>query len=555
MSTYIEDKFECIAKMQGEGDYYNRWNAIRSIWAPRLDKGPISQKEDYTPHNHSDHNVGIYKILSDVLIPNQAYGHEINVENLFILNVAVLLHDLMMTYVPSARSEHARAARDYILTKFREEDFNIKAAEREAIADVILGHTDIKDSSGNIAIEVFDLLPQNFEDCPTGILGKINTPLLSALLRLADELDIHTGRIDSFHHQRREIKSTSKPHWRKCEILKYPEKKSGDVTVIQLIPNSSTILMDGNLDNDVPLLIEVRNKILKELKNLNAKVFNKGYLSTWRYLNIEIKAEGEILQKIKHIDAKGVNPFSADSEKIIDIEAAEPTESIQIDTERAKTETTFSLAPEEIQDKISQWVSAKGLLKSGHFKVDDDFRVRDWIDSQGLLDDGKCLDYICNAFSDRLNLDNSKYFFIGVDHYGLLISSILGLKLNSPFSYIISKRLSSVHIDKEKEIVIPEDHKIILITDVIITFSTIISCIEYIKMTNNINNERIENILTIFFRPQTDHGEDNGASLLSNWANKLYALNKSFPVERCNKNTCLFLQKGIDLYSNIPKDI
>jgi len=555
MSSYIEDNFKCIAKMRGEGDYFERWNAIRSIWAPRLDKGPVSQKEDYTPHNHTDHNVGIYKILSEVLIPDQAYDLELNVENLFVLNVAVLLHDLMMTYVPSARSEHGQTAKAYILTEFRKENFNIKAFELEAIADVILGHTDIKGDSGNIAIEAMDLLPQNLEDCPTGVLGKINTPVLAALLRLADELDIHTGRIESFHHERREIKPTSKPHWRKCEILKYPEKKRHDVTVIQLVANSSVIMADSNLDNDVPLLIEVRNKIFKELTALNAKVFNKGLLSNWRYLNIEINANSEILQKIKHIDIKGVNPFSGETEKIIDIEVAKPAEPLQKEPKEDIPDIAFSVAPEETQNRISRWVSEKGLLVSGHFKVDEDFRARDWLDSQALLEDGKCLDYICNAFLERLDLENTKYFLIGVDHYGLLVASVLGLKTNSPFSYLISKRLAGVHIEKEKEIIIPKDFKIILITDVVITLRTIISRVDYLVDSNHISKQRIDGIFTIFYRPLNEPTDDENKEFLIEWTKKLYTLNYAYPVERCNKTTCIFLKEGMDLYSNVPRDI
>jgi len=555
-TVYVEDAFDCIQKMEGVGDYYLRWTAIRQIWAPRLDKGTVSQKEDFTPHNHTNHNVGIYKILSEVLIPKSAYGSELNAESLFVLNVAVLLHDIMMTYKPSVRAQHSKEARDFILETFRDENFNVSSPETEAIAFVILGHSDIKDKINKTTISTIDMLPKEEGDFINGLLGKINVLLLSALLRLADELDIHAGRTHVFNSARREIKESSIPHWRKCEILNYPQKNPACVTAIQLVPFESRIMAEGNTDNDVRGLLEVRGKISKELVQLNDKVFTKGYLTGWNCHSVEIKATDELLEAIKRVDAKVLNPFSTEVETPVG-EAFTTISDPQVDAIKENIEPNggewqVQIAEKGIEDQISNWVLQKDLLRSGHFKIGNEFRVRDWIDTQGLLEDGKSLDYITDVFASKMLELSSKKFIVGIDHYGLLIASVLGVKTNSPFSYVISERLATSHIDKEKEIIIPPGHDIVIVTDAIITFNTVLSARKYLIDNYNISDESIIGIYSIFQRGTflTCEGPHCDATI-----KKVFVLNNAFPVEICNKTECVFVTNNKYLYCNIPQDI
>lgn len=554
--VYIEDAFDCIRMMEGIGDYSQRWKAIRQIWAPRLDKGPVSQKEDFTPHNHTNHNVGIYKILSEVLIPKSAYGRELTAESLFVLNVAVLLHDIMMTYTPSVRAEHSKEAHDFILRSFRHEDYNITSQEMEAIALVILGHSDIKDEVNNVSIDTIEMLPKDDADFITGLQGKINVRLLSALLRLADELDIHAGRIHGYSSSKREIKDSSQPHWRRCEILSYPQKNPSDVTAIQLVPLESRIYAEGNIDNDVKELLEVRNKISKELAQLHDKVFKRGYLAGWNYHYVEIKASGELLEAIKKVDAKVLNPFSAENETPVDdaflaIGGTQESAVEEIVEERSG-EWRTQIAEKNIEDQISNWVLQKDLLRSGHFKVGNEFRVRDWIDTQGLLEDGKSLDYITDVFASKMLELHSKKFIVGIDHYGLLIASVLGVKTNSPFSYVVSERLAASHIIKEKEIIVPPGHDIVIVTDAIITFNTVLSARKFLIDNYGIGDESIVGIYSIFQRGALLSCE---GSHCDSTIKKVFVLNNAFPVEICTKTECVFITNNKDLYCNIPQDI
>lgn len=552
-----EDDFDCIQRMDGTGDYLSRWKSIRQIWAPRLDKGPVSQKEDFTPHNYSNHCVGIYKIMSEILIPKSAYGNELKQESLFVLNVAVLLHDIMMTFKPSARFQHSKEAKEFIEQHFLVEDFNITPQEMESIALVILGHSDIKDETTKTTIETIDILPKE-ADFFTGLQGKINVRLLAALLRLSDELDIHTGRIHGYNSSRREIKESSRPHWRRCEILSYPQKNPDNVTAIQLVPFESQINAEGNIDNDVSELIEVRNKISKELVQLNDKVFNKGYLSGWNYREIQIKATGELLEAIKRIDAKALNPFSAEVETPVKEEPAIFGDS-QTDASKENFEVInggwrTKIEEKEVEDQITSWVLQKELLRSGHFKVGNEFRVRDWIDTQGLLDDGKCLDYITDIFARKIIELRRKQFIVGIDHYGLLIASVLGLKTNSPFSYVISERLSASHIDKEKEIIVPPGHDIVIVTDAIITFNTVLTARKYLIDNYSISDENITGIYSVFQRGELLSCEGPHCDAM---LEKVFVLNKSFPVEICTKKheECIFVTNNKDLYCNTPHEV
>jgi hypothetical protein len=63
--------------------------------------------------------------------------------------------------------------------------------------------------------------------------------------------------------------------------------------------------MYGDLENDVELIIEVRNKIRRELAKLNEKVFEKKqYFKGAKFYKVEVQASDEVLELIKIRDNK-----------------------------------------------------------------------------------------------------------------------------------------------------------------------------------------------------------------------------------------------------------
>lgn len=530
----METKFKCIAMMSRGGDstdYFKRWEALKTLYKPVLDVESLYREIAYTPHDYSKHCVNIYNILSSLLIPDEAYNSILNEEHLFILNVAVLFHDITMTYNPENRASHSQEARTLIRTHVSDGISAIANAlhdhEALAVSEVIYGHSDIKQGSSVIKKTIEDL--PCFDDCGMGGQGtKINIRLLAALLRLADELDICVNRIGAVKPEQYKMNVGSKPHWRKCEILLLPVKHPHNTSIINLKPNEIKIEATGDLENDVELLIEVRNKIRDELKMLNSIVFDQAQyaLPGWRFRDIQIDAKNALKDAIDKKDNQ--NPM------------------VTIETIKKK-KLNVVVQNESFKDFLTKWILENNLLKSGHYKINEKTSARDWIDVRALLDNSDILYSISKMFIDTFNqspIENC--VFLGVDDIGLRLASLIGYKTGMPFSYIIPDKSNRYHVDKEKEVLI-NNRKIILVTDVIVTGNTIRGVLTQLESIG-VPVEDVHNVFSIFYRKPSCGTSDVG----SNIEDKLVVLNDNLHIEICNNPGCIFKANEISLYCEEP---
>ncbi|MDH3324761.1 MAG: hypothetical protein OEL89_03925, partial [Candidatus Peregrinibacteria bacterium] len=159
----IETTYVCIKNLKSYGDYYQRWEQIKNIYKPQIDTDLFGSDIQYTPHDYTNHCTDIYRIL-DIIIPNEAYGGTISTEQLFYLNVAVIMHDVAMVFAPDSRFNHSEEAKKYILDQviLRNDSFLsnvLNGEEASFISEVVLGHSDVKDDKGEIKIKTLNTLP------------------------------------------------------------------------------------------------------------------------------------------------------------------------------------------------------------------------------------------------------------------------------------------------------------------------------------------------------------------------------------------------------------
>jgi hypothetical protein len=174
----------------------------------------------------------------------------------------------------------------------------------------------------------------------------------------------------------------------------------------------------------------------------------------------------------------------------------------------------------------------------------------DWINTTILLSTHKFINQIIDKIVDYLGstIDTGKkYYIIGEGFPGVVLSATLGYKMQMPFTYVIPQKDFSYHTSEEKNISIPIESEIILITDAIIYANTIESIITWLKKEHEVENSRIAKILTVFYRkPLAVHAMDESTISISPiLGSKIFCLNDSFPVEICTKKSCIFKDSNL----------
>ncbi|WP_136524328.1 HD domain-containing protein [Geomonas ferrireducens] len=542
MTKIIEENFSCISMLKSEESYFQNWLTVKNIYVEILDRGSLRQKDAYTPHDYRNHCVNIYNIISNIILKENFSG--LNTEELFILDVAVLLHDVYMALDPEKRGTHSADARDFVKREQRDHRLPFDREQAICIGDVIFGHSDLKTENGITTCKTIEALPKK-EDFYVGMSGKpINVRVLSSILRLADELDINSRRIKGYKPDDYNINESSRPHWRKCEIFMFPKICPTDRSVIHLKPDHELIKEDGNEEADVKLLLEVEQKINTELIYLNKNVFFTDCgLQGWSFHKVEISTVDDLSDRIDRERQKKKNDKIA--EGVID-----PLSSEVPVPKAIKREIIIDNVA--LENEITGWVDTNKLLLSGHFIIEDGICARDWIDTQSLLEDPEYLRKIAKGFCDKLP---DGCHVVGIGQQGSALASAMALFKRVPFSYLIPDKFKKFQVDPDKAISFIDVSKLVLVTDVVVTGATISKAVDEICRKLKLPSDRVAAVFSVFVRePIVDRTEGFRADIFT----KLFALNKSIPIELCQKpscHRCIFKERGLKLYSNEPIEL
>ncbi len=385
-------------------------------------------------------------------------------------------------------------------------------------------------------------------------MGPVNVKLLAALLRLADELDITNERVRGKDYLKTRIREESSREWRKCKIFSTPTKDRNDSSRLHLRLSEEAIRREDNLENDVELIMEVRDKIAGEFKQLYEKVFVKRYLNGWDFSIIDIYTEDKFIEEAISKHRKNKTPLEAiiieSEDKVAESKPPKLTDELE---KKIFQDCNIKIIDKEFSKTLEKWVIKDNLLKSGHFSIDDTRCARDWIDTHELfrnLDYLKkmsdiFLEYIGKNFQQILDI-----YIIGHGFPGLILSSIIAYKCGIPFPYIIPKKVEKLYTPYEKDIKLKKNSKIIIFTDVVVTGLSIKNTIDLLTQQYNIEFKNIINIFTVFYRKPINIMKDskcnNPLKPDPTIINKLVALNCSIEIELCGKNeNCFFRDNGL----------
>ena len=463
-----------ISKKLKNKELYDSWYNLVDRFKDDLDRNALYGEESYTPHGYIDHCMNIYKILYEI-IPDSFYETYSEGVNLYILMVSVLLHDHIMCIENSeaARREHSLRAKNWIMKEmnlvFRTV---VKSSSGEdvliSVADVIYAHSNIKYKKSlakepyNTFIEVVEKHSKQLRRTPKGS-SVINVPILAALLRLADELDITHSRMEKAGVEYKSKTDSSKPHYDKLLLFSNVLVKEDCNDTLLL-----SLRTDGDLFNDkssatynAHLITEVYDKVKERLDEVQKHVFQnpRTRLDGFNITKIELhdfngKAKNiEYYRKKAESAKKKIRIINETSKKITDIVRKNKIVSTDILVEKSSC-------------KYNHWIHIKELFTKDIEVNESNISVMDYIAEEILKE-----------------LENNYYYkkyenkyIIGIDFYGALLSAAFSLKCKIPFSYIILDQDNQEKVyrrETKKEVADDVDELLILITDVYTTGNTI----------------------------------------------------------------------------------
>ena len=233
--------------------------------------------------------------------------------NLFLLLTAVLLHDYSMSQDmdSAARREHSKKSMEYIKDEmFRKQDSllvqNCDKGLGDMLGDIIYAHSDIKSETGGIEKFTFLEIVKKYEDRKNNKhMGKeeINVPFLSAILRLADELDISYKRIENTRYKEKKNIEESMLHYRICEFFDEIQIHNHSRSLsIEVIDGVFDAIEEESKPAIAGQIIEKYLKVKREFDVLYREVLSKNrYIEggIWEIEKIELKDESKFREYVK----------------------------------------------------------------------------------------------------------------------------------------------------------------------------------------------------------------------------------------------------------------
>jgi len=193
--------------------------------------------------------------------------------------------------------------------------------------------------------------------------------------------------------------------------------------------------------------------------------------------------------------------------------------------ERAPASRKINLLNPELSAQIRQYVLEQKLLVIGHYQLNGIYCARDWLNTLDMINRSNLANKMVQTFSDHIAklYSDQQYTIVGLDIAGTIEATKIAFSLDKPFTYVIPvyhRELADGH-----EVNIPDikdDGRIILITDCIVTGSTVSQVIQ-----DNQWEGRILAIYSIFYREPKRLAVDEFA--LSGY--DIHVLNRDFSAE------------------------
>lgn len=556
--------------------FYQIVDNYKNELSPRIIMGSSA----YTLHDFDHHCFDIYKIISDVLFDNTiAYLKDAGItqRELYVLNLSVLFHDIGMTRVGGKRENHAISSAKYVEGEYKNSksvfgrQSNLNKNELKALMAIIKAHSDPK---GNYAVppEKSGLHADDIVDYPAHV-GTIRTLFLAAVLRIADELDVSQERLgnsdleqeikeykESLESKKSDEKSNSDEleelnisltHWKRLRLISHIERDKTNPDIILYIDDDEidNLLAAGKTLKTVAAdLADLINGIKKKFVDAVSMSFQKEpYCKFVTVRNIKYKSKNDLLLN----EIEGVNAYRDLSEVKLEQRdnLSDKEESVKHQDEKVEVHLKVpQVIDKKLEEKISKEIENRKLIKYGHYRLNEKLCARDWLDTREVVETKELLNEIVNAIVKDINLSSQEnVLIVGVDLVGALIASRVSFALQFPMTYIVSPKNEKNNAKQEvasKEL-LESGKKVIMITDVIVSFSTIRALVRAYNL-----KEYLLGIYTIFYRPGSIECKD------SDYIGLTHSINNTFIIELVNKKNCIYdSQKCIAQNRTINEEI
>lgn len=555
-------EFKCIKEMKETTR--ERFDNIVKEYADKLNHIISDSGTVYTLHDFDHHCCNLYKIVSDVVLNEEIAftrnGSSIKDKELFILNLAILLHDLGMTkHIDLTRDNHSLISADMIRENYQnaanplsEGKSGLCKNEIEILALIVQAHSDVKD--GSIRSEINGLRNPDLTNNMPGRVHNIRARFLANILRLADELDITSDRLGSMDIRNeleeavkdkrvieKQLENIADKEERKALEIRLERYKSAEISerFWRLLTLFKTIERDaaGNVKIHTDDKV-IENEIATGVSdNLLAKDILEVIEKIQREFEIFKKDVETDLQLAAMIAIKKIEIYTKNNKLREMLENFKKKSEVRINRENDFQPHVIS---SELEVKITNFIEKRNLYDTGHYRLHDNLCARDWIavDEIVLTESffKKCETQLLLHLQKLENLSD-KYLIIGIDFYGMLIASRLAFILHKPYDYLIPdyRRTKSSSKEFNLECSIDKFEDVIIITDVIVTFSTIK------KLSDDYGiKDKIKAIYAILFRKMKGIEYEQKSE---NMLNKTYVLNSKYDIELQKNDNCRYKDK------------
>lgn len=546
-------ELDCYRKMGDEDKRH--FDCLVDYYGGLLNAGPARRNVIYTLHDFDHHCYNLYHIIAMYILgPKGLEG--LNHEERYLLNLAVLFHDISMCTggydngekIPFDRNIHSLQSAQWLKHEYENStsvlhaqgDLTVK--QIEIIGKICKAHSDIKGSEMPTGLYAPDLKPEQ------GRTGVIRVKTLAAILRVADEMDVTSDRLgtateeDSLlteianngtpERQRQiDLDRESRRHWKRLHYIIGITRVNNSTVALEL--NRDEVVSQKDKGDDYNIaddLAETRDKIQRELD------------TAWREAWDE-EPNAERLITLRKVD------WNDDDKDIIDSlcseplavlsEPNQPSDDAQIGEGKGmsaepqeEVNQKVTLLDNTIASRLRQFVLEHDLFNVGHYQLNTNYCARDWIMTSTVLENEKISQDAIHTFSYHIlnHFYGEKYVIVGLDVMGTSLAAKIGFSLNKPMTYVIPAH-QLAHADSHEYNVptIPRDSKIILVTDSTITGLTISQIVE-----KNNWQEKLLAIYTVFYREPKLSTEGHNFSFPC----EVYALSVDFPAEIAPVKSC-----------------
>lgn len=584
MADVISMKYQqlpCYDKMDEQDQKI--FDKLADHYGRMLNEGAKRTLTIYTAHDFDHHCFDLYRIISLYLL-NVRGIQELTSEERYLLNISVLLHDMSMckggyengSSTPFNREIHSLQSAQWIRHEYESEgrplnESGLTSSQIEMICSICQAHSDLKDRADSSGLFAPDL-----EYMKTGDTGAIRVKALAGILRIADELDVSSHRLrnpneidalltESSDDEQPEVKEFIKrdresvKHFRRL-LLIVDLEKTKNITEIALKLDSAQVQKRLDASDELNLVDDLRkvlNKIQKELDDLWREVLSRpeadaAHLITLRKVVWSDKdaklierlfpernpEPAAILTPVLEMPAVSETEGGADPLPIPSPKDAGSTEVNPVSGAAEGVGENVMLLDQGLSQRLYQQVINRRLLSVGHYQLNLTCCVRDWIDTAEILNHSPLANDIISTFSRHISeaFGAMHFTIVGLDLMGATTASKIGFALCRPFTYVIpARQYSKVDSHEVRVPGIPEEHKIVLVTDGIVTGRTVSQIIE-----KNNWEQRMLAIYTVFYRkPRVPL---DGIPVQFPCA--VHAINCDFPAEVALVSNCPYGEEG-----------